>query len=381
MKMRLFLFGVIAFLLLGTFARSQDVRSSYAPPAVAWGEPSFTVMEGEQDNSAYKAYKSGYNLIISEKWVEARKAFSALLTKYPESSYVDDAAYWSAYALKHIDKKKAAKAYEKFISTYPNSQYYDDAVADLSQLKEDEGNVYSGVGGNNIHVKEGQRALVTPEGTVVGRADGRLLGYGFDRSMRRLQSQLRGLTVAAPRPSPQPWGIISSDEKLDPETKLKMDALYAIGETKEDSTSYKTLRDVALDRSQPHQLREAAMDALSDFRRFDVLPIFIEVAKTDTSEYMQNTAIEFVGQHSRDKNRSVETLMELFSAIPKYREEQLGTVLYAIADLGNDKAVDFLARVARTNENYNLRSDAVYYLGNIGGEKARAALYEILRAK
>lgn len=344
-------------------------------------ETRFAESPGDQNDPGYKIYKAGYDLILGEKWKEARKKFAELITKYPKSEYVDDGEYWSAYALKHLDAKEAVKAYDKFISTYPNSQYYDDAVADLSQLKGEEGDVYSGIGGTNIHVKEGERALVTPEGMVVGRANGRLLGYGFDRSMRRLQRQLRGLTVAAPRPTPQPWGIFSSDEKLDPETKLKMDALYAIGETKEDSTSYKALRDVALDRSQPHQLREAAMDALSDFRKFDVLPIFIEVAKTDTSEYMQNTAIEFVGQHSRDKNRSVETLMELFSSIPQYREEQLGTVLYSIADIGNDKAVDFLAKVARTNENYNLRSDAVYYLGNIGGEKARTALYEILKAK
>jgi len=345
-------------------------------------ETRFGEFPGDQNDPGYKTYKAGYDLILGEKWKEARKKFAELIAKYPKGEYVDDAEYWSAYALKHIDEKKAVEAYDKFISTYPNSQYYDDAVADLSQLKDEAGAVYSGIGGTNIHVKEGERALVTPEGMVVGKANGRLFGYGFERNMRHLQRQLHRLAAApVPRVDAQPWGIASSEDKLDPETKLKMDALYAIGETKEDSTSYKALRDVALDRSQPHQLREAAMDALSDFRKFDVLPIFTEVAKTDTSEYMQNTAIEFVGQHSKDKNRSVETLVELFSAIPQYREEQLGTVLYSIAEIGNDKAVDFLAKVARTNENYNLRSDAVYYLGNIGGEKARAALYEILKAK
>jgi tetratricopeptide (TPR) repeat protein len=371
----------ILFLIIGSYGFSQEVPCSPKTSTFAMIETGSGESPGDQNDPGYKTYKAGYDLILGEKWKEARKKFAELISKYPKSEYVDDAEYWSAYALKHLDEKKAVEAYDKFISTYPNSQYYDDAVADLSQLKDETETVYSGTGGTNIHVKVGERALVTPEGMVVGKANGRLLGYNFGRNMHRLQRQLRGLAIAAPRPTPQPWGIYSSDEKLDPETKLKMDALYAIGETKEDSTSYKALRDVALDRSQPHQLREAAMDALSDFRKFDVLPIFTEVAKTDTSEYMQNTAIEFVGQHSKDKNRSVETLMELFSAIPQYREEQLGTVLYSIAEIGNDKAVDFLAKVAQTNENYNLRSDAVYYLGNIGSEKARAALYEILKAK
>jgi HEAT repeat protein len=43
--------------------------------------------------------------------------------------------------------------------------------------------------------------------------------------------------------------------------------------------------------------------------------------------------------------------------------------------------VDFLTTIALRHDDYELRRDAVYYLGNIGGEKARAALYEILRGK
>ena len=49
--------------------------------------------------------------------------------------------------------------------------------------------------------------------------------------------------------------------------------------------------------------------------------------------------------------------------------------------MGNDKAVDFLKNVAMSDEDFDLRRDAVYYLGNIGGEKARSALYEILKSK
>ena len=67
--------------------------------------------------------------------------------------------------------------------------------------------------------------------------------------------------------------------------------------------------------------------------------------------------------------------------MPATKKERLETVLYTIADVGNDKAVDFLSTVARSHQNYELRTDAVYYLGTIGGEKARAALYQILRSK
>ena len=56
-------------------------------------------------------------------------------------------------------------------------------------------------------------------------------------------------------------------------------------------------------------------------------------------------------------------------------------IFYSIADIGNEQAIDFLGKVARTSDDYDLRREAVYYLGSIGGEKARAVLYEILKEK
>ncbi|MBI3586796.1 MAG: HEAT repeat domain-containing protein [Ignavibacteriales bacterium] len=67
--------------------------------------------------------------------------------------------------------------------------------------------------------------------------------------------------------------------------------------------------------------------------------------------------------------------------MPKERTRSLESVIYAVASIGNDQAVDFLGKVAKTSENYDIRRRAVYYLGNIGGDKARAVLLEILKAK
>ena len=181
-------------------------------------------------------------------------------------------------------------------------------------------------------------------------------------------------------PSLSTW-YVDNDEKLDPETRVRLEALYAIGDTKEDETSFQTLKDVALDRSQHIRLREAAIEVLSDFKKFDVMPVFLELAKKDTNEHIQDVAIEFIGRTNKDKNKSVDALISLFNAIPSSQKERLENILYAVADVGNDKAVDFLTKVARSHDNYELRSDAVYYLGTIGGERARTALYQILRNK
>lgn len=344
---------------------------------------------GDKDHPndpGYKTYKEGYNLILDEEWKSARKKFSELIGKYPKSDYVDDAAYWSAYAEKNIDRKKAIAEYKTFISKYPKSAYFDDAVADLSQLS-------------------GKHSITLPyiynysnDSNAVSSGSGSGKGYSYswstnmDAAMRRLQRQMAHVPHAIHIPNvhipampnvaiaPRVYRFYGeNDEKLDDNTRLKMDALSALGDTREDSTSFRTLRDVAVDTKQPRELRMTALDALSNFKKFDVLPVFIEVAKNDTDSEIQNSAIDVISNLSGQKNRSVDALIDLFNTLPKSRKDQRETIFYTIADIGNDKAVDFLAQVAKSSDNYELRSQAIYYLGNIGGEKARAALYDILR--
>lgn len=202
--------------------------------------------------------------------------------------------------------------------------------------------------------------------------------------MRDMERKLRTLNNA-PRISPLSRSFtVQSDgqeEKADPETELKIEALYAIGNGKEDDKSFQTLKNVALDFKQSLRLRQAALDALSDFKKFDLMPVYLEIAKHDTAEEMQNLAIDFISSNTKDKNKSVSTLIDLFNAIPHNQLEQKRTIFYFIADVGNDRAVDFLAGIARANDDYDLRREAVYYLGSIGGDKARSALYEILSGK
>ena len=335
---------------------------------------------GNEDDPAYKTYKEGYNFVLDEDWKDAQKIFEDLLSKYPKSEYVDDAKYWTAYSWKHLDRKKAIEAYKKFIKEYQNSSYYDDAVADLSELNQNVVVAHSNaVGSSTVTLGPGDRMVVDQNGMAGGKAEGHSRHFEMDlRAMGRKLGRTGRMQVV-PIPALQPYD--SDEERISPETQLKMDALYALGEMKEDDKSYQSLKDVAIDVKQPRPLREAALEALSNFKKHDVLTVYIEIAKHDTSEDMQDTAIEFISEAGNDKNKSVDALAELFASLPKHREPQMETILYSIADVGNEKAVEFLSVVAHTHQNYQLRSDAVYYLGNIGGDKARAALYDILKGK
>jgi tetratricopeptide (TPR) repeat protein len=336
----------------------------------AWNRPA--AREDDKNDAGYALYKEGYALVLEEKYAAARKKFEELLSKFPSSSYSDDARYWTAYSLRNSDREKAIEDYKQFIRGHPQSSYYDDAVADLNALQMDTPQPAPAAAPGQMIVMP-PRAPRAPAAFGIGPSTGIMLRQ-MKREMQHL-SRLGGIRAAGPFAG---W---REEEKLDDATRLKMDALYALGETREDDKSFSTLREVALDQRAVHPLREAAMDALSGFTKHDALGVFVEIAKKDTSADLQGFAIDYIGEHGSDKNQRVSVLEDLFRSIPKSRVDQRKTIVFTVADVGNDRAVEFLKKVALTDDDYDLRRDAVYYLGSIGGESARSALYEILKGQ
>jgi tetratricopeptide (TPR) repeat protein len=321
----------------------------------------------QPDDPGYGLYRQGYNCILEEQWEQARKIFAEVIAKHPKSEYVDDAQYWSAYALMHTDRAKALEAYRAFLREHRSSSYYTDALADINQLK----------------INNAFSSWTAPFVAVTSTGDGGASYYiavaphakGLGRQVRIMSSRTGPLVPE----DTGPHGALKilKERELDPELRLRIEIVSAIGRSHEDQKSFDALKEIVLDRSQPSLLRIVAINSIAEFRKHDALPIFVEVARNDTVAELQNTAIDFIGYTARDKNRSIEALEELFDTLPPERTDQLASALFAIADVGNDRAVDFLARVAKTNPNYDLRSDAVFYLSSIGSERARAALVDI----
>jgi HEAT repeat protein len=177
--------------------------------------------------------------------------------------------------------------------------------------------------------------------------------------------------------------VLADLAKNDPDEHIRSSAVHHLRQLRKDRGAEvsKVFRDLVADTKQPRQVRTSAMYALRDFTDFDVVAYFMELARTDPDHEIQATAIYYIGQSSKDKSKSLDALIKLFDTIPQDRTQTLESLLYSIASVGNDRAVDVLANVARTHPNYELRRRAVYYLGNVGGERARAALLEILRSK
>jgi hypothetical protein len=413
---RLLVAGLLSLFAAGAMAQSA-AGTGTALPEVAWasllpgrGYAITIESSGGSDDPAYPLYSEAKKLIFAEKWNEARTKLQAIVKQYPKSGYRDDAEYWSAYALKHLDGKKAADAYRKFLKEYPHSSYVDDAVADLNEVTgvrpripvapaapeqpmvymTSEGVVMSEGGhpmridSRGVVIGEGSDSVVMGKNGVTVHSDGKLYNYAYSvapkaRTVERaIRSTLRRMNRATLARTPMAMAG-SQTGSHDPETQIQMEVLYALGETKEDEKSFGTLRDVALNQHHPLELREAALEAMADFKKYDVLSVYVDVAKHDTDIDIQNSAIDYITQHMNDRNKASQTLIDLYRAIPAGRTEERQSLFYAIADLGTDRSVDFLAGIARSGKDYELRKDAIYYLGSIGGERARAALYDILK--
>jgi hypothetical protein len=442
---------------------------------VAWtwvGEPN------NQGDAAYAIYKEGYNLVLDEKWDEARRKFDEVISQYSGSKFIDDAQYWSAYALMHTNQWKAVEAYRRFIRSYPRSSYFDDAVADFARLQVE------------------QPVLPPLPDTLLLQLE--TIGEPIVIDLRRLERELQAIRPQPPSvPRPRTnisivaieestatlLNVVTDDTKFDLPIRVKIESLrnateklhgekasralkqwildpeqpleareYAMAlitrtSTKANPMAFQTLREVALDQKQPLPLRELAISSLARAKQFDALPVFKEIAQRDPADKSKVLAIEAIGQAGKDRpgsletlielfketpkrrtreqelllnaiadinserafqfikgvamthgdrdvqnlaiyhigemgrDESVETLSELFNALPKQRKEQRETIMYSVANIGSDRAIDFLATVARTGDDRELRSNAIYYLTNIGGEKARTALYKVLERR
>lgn len=341
-----------------------------ADPAVQAPQSKRTAAARQSDDPASGMYKKAYEMILKERWDEARKALRELAGKYPSSEYRDDAEYWIAYSWRESDADRAMKAYRDFLRNYRESSYFDDALADLDQMMARSMAVAAAApAAPAAHAPPA--LMVLPDDSMLSVTI-RSLPAPAIAPMMKMRHLSRTLGTPAPRVA------FGGMYELDEETRLRIEALYAVGRTGEDAKGFDALRSLAVSPRERIAVRVAAMETLAGYRKHDAMPVFIEIARNDTSEEMQLYAIESIGSAARDRGKAFDALMKLYDSVPASNVGKRKMVFYSIAELGSDRSVDFLADVARTGADPDLRREAVYYLGTIGGEKARTVLLEIL---
>jgi tetratricopeptide (TPR) repeat protein len=366
MRMRNFLLGLV-FVSLVFSPQSPGQGFTYG----------FTLQSPE--DPAYALYREGYNLVLQGSWKEAQKKFDEVLRHHPKSSYRDDASYWRAYCLKYWDEKKAVESLKRFLKEYPTSSYRSDALEDLAEIQTRiQTNilvVQDSLLRHRVHVQVPQIDIDIPEIHFYPNWDAdfppsdRIAVRVFTDEMQEEMEWAFGS-----------WTRSGRDRKLDENTRLKISALRGIA-ADQDAESFKTVRDILLDRSENARLREEALRLFSRFRKFDLLPTLFDVAKSDPERHLRTGAIYYIGRYDKDKEGATGTLIRLFSATPKDSTRLREGLLYSIARTRSDTGMDFLVNVAKSDEDYNLREAALYWLGKYGEGSKKKALYEILKRR
>ena len=169
----------------------------------------------------------------------------------------------------------------------------------------------------------------------------------------------------------------------DPDERVRQAAVQSLGALPGESPALtsRTLEGIALDPAQPTPVRQSALARLLTLHPESAQAFFAKIAASDPDEEIQYSAIMMLGQAARGGKTSLETLTRLYNQVPPERLRSLDVILYSVASIGSDPAVDFLVKVASESPSDELRLRAVSYLGNIGGEKARSGLYSILKQK
>lgn len=370
-------------LLLGCLAPAPIAVAEVVAEPRANGMAMFE--PGEGDDPAYALYREGYHAILEERWGDARKSFADITKRFPKSQYRDDADYWTAFSWKHDDPAKARAAYEKIVREHPGSVYLGDAIADLRMLE-----IEAALAGvpypppsmqsmeHEIRIrlpKELQR--IEHEIRFIARAQ-------MNQQGGQVMVLREGDTLLAKAPRGPIRISIMQPDGWDPELQVRIDALDAMVDGKRDETTFTMLHDIALDARQPVPVRHVALNSLAGFPHKDPGSVFLAVADRDTNEAIQRVAIELFAGSNRSRSDRTERLMDMFrrfeKASPK-RDGALSTTLYALAAIGDDRATDFIATVARSGKSPALRNDALYYLGNLGTDRARQALFKIVRGE
>lgn len=349
-------------------------------PAAAASPFVLVAFAPEGDGPAYALYRTGYAAVLSEQWVKARASFAELQRRYPGSPFADDAAYWTAYSWKEQDPAKAATLYRKLLRDHPQSPYLDDAVADLRMLE---------VGQELARIEEFRTAPI-PRHEIrigIGREIGRLReDLTILRQTQRVMEEHRlmvfghGDTIVIRSIPPQLTRI--PQPPLDPQARVRLKAMQELAQSRGNGDAPRALKEVIVDPQQPPQLRLSAVYSLGSLRQPEARAVLLEIARTDAAPDFQRSAIEVFAQSAPERGRAVEDLIALFrqfSDTTRTRDPRLGTTLYAIASIGNARATDFLAEVARTHHDDDIRNSAVMYLGSMGTERSRAALIQLLR--
>ncbi len=285
--------GLIAVLILAAgILASGFVRAADEP--------------GQTDETM--TYRQAYNLVLAEKWGEAKASLNGFLQKYPKSSWADDARYWLCYSREQNDenREEVFRCYQDFIKAFPDSAYLDDAKANMIQLAErlaDRGRKEYRTVIETYEKSENEDIQLTSLyalGKMKGDAGVDALLDLYDRNA---DAELRAKIVYVFGHSEDGKSLakLTSIALQDTSEILRKKAVNALGERGGPEAARVLLS--ILESNQPAPIRRAAVSALSDLEEPGISAALIRIAVNDADPELAAEAAEALPTWKVSKGR------------------------------------------------------------------------------
>jgi len=379
--------------LVATVASAQELAGVGSTSGVIEGEVSF------QDDPGQALYKKGYAAILDKKWDLARSHFADLVKKYPKSKYIDAAKYWTAYTYAQTDREKAESLYEQFLEQYRDSQYFDDAVADYEKLAQGREKVAVVAPVPPIaprpsvrvpdapRLRDMEHAWAEPKREVDPALQLKMdaiRALGADADDAQAYETVKAIAVDPAQPMEIREAALQTVGRFkgqDPvpvylqvassgEVRLRQAAIYGLANTADqgDERVLQALRTYARDGSQPREVREASLAALTRLDGTGMLDLLNSIAKSDPDRGVRVQAVYLIGRSGKgNEDKALETLKAIASDESQHREVR-ESALQALSMVRSDASLSYVKGVATSSKDKQLRLSALYALSRYQDE-------------
>jgi len=334
------------------------------------------VQSSDNTEAALKAFAQGRSFMAEEKWAQAVSTFSRFIAEYPSDKNLDAAMYWLAYAFEKQSKNREAEGVlTDLLSRFPKSSWADDAKAlrvkvnaalgKTPSVPEEDANdelrilALKALCENDRATCSSRVSEVLRSGTAsvrVKEAALILLGrYGGNDAVPALIQLARSESNG----------------------KLRMRAIRVLGETN-DERALDVLRDIAMSANyEDESPTDSALHALAGHENPRAVTILGEIATRGQNMRARTHSVELLSRRRGDN--AVDELLRLYDAVPEVQVKKY--VLAGLANRKDPRAITKLAEVARTASDVELRKQAVRSISNRGEEETLNLLLPLYDAE
>jgi TolA-binding protein len=260
-----------------------------------------------QDDIADSAYRNARELFNRGEWGQAAQAFRALPTKYPNSAYAPEAAYYQAFSLFRIggttELREALAVLEASRAKYPNSRSRTEATNLTTRIQ----GVLAARGDKEAAAALSRTANDQP--VTCDREEQAVQAEAMNALSRSDQGNLNELITRV---------LARKDECAIP---LRRTAVFLVG-NRRDAQAITILAGVA--RNDPSvDVKVEAIQVIGRLPNEEGVPVLEELAKND-DERIQRAAVRALVRHPSARARgSVRTLVESDNVSERVRSEAL----------------------------------------------------------